>query len=415
MLGSYSRHSGVLACVAVAAVSAVPALMDLGSEARIVAAQLTGPAQGTDFLNLYAGASLMLHDPAHQYDLDVQLAVQRGLTGWQSPPVPFFLPPYGALLVAPLAALPYGIAYLVWLCLGVACLAAAAALLAPRWAGRWSPVVWLGVSLLYLPAFLGLAMGQTTAVMLLAFVVLCRFWKSGHAWLLACCVLVWLLKPQLALPLLAALLLSRRFDVLVRTLTLVFALSAAAVVRMGPAGVESYASLSRAKLAESFTADPMFLPGPTLLHSVHLLLGLNVAAHALGLLLIAAAWLLYLRAPERMRVPAIPIVATIAAPYALVHEMTAWLATFWLLWPYVPFRPRLLWLTAAIWLAADVGVALPLLGGAAVAAALGLLLLYEIQRVRGGMIATSTPEAKRASGDPFTAMPAAASSGPRPG
>src|SRR5438093_12156848 len=96
------RYVGALACVAVAAASALPASADLLSLWATITAQLRGPAQGTDFLNLYAGAHLVLRDPSRLYDLDAQLAVQRSLTGLQSPIVPFFLPPYAALLVSPL-------------------------------------------------------------------------------------------------------------------------------------------------------------------------------------------------------------------------------------------------------------------------------------------------------------------------
>jgi len=375
---------GALACVAVGAASAVPAWSDLGAVRDIVAAQLSGSAQGTDFLNLYAGAQLMLRDSAHVYDLEAQLAVQRGLTGWQSPIVPFFLPPYAAVLVSFLGLLPYGLAYLAWLLTGVACLVGAAVLLAPRWGGRWYSLVWLGLGMLYLPAFLGLAEGQTTALMLLAFAGFCRLFVTRHRWLLAACVLAWLLKPQLAVPLVVALLLARRFDVLLRVLSLVLAFSLAALLVMRPEGFAAYLTLALRKTSESFAADPAFLPGPTLLHTAHWFFGLSWPAHVLGLLLLACAWLLFVRVWRTRDAPlqlaALPVIATIGAPYALVHEMTAWLATFWLVYAWSagspPARATLLWLTAAIWLAADVGVALPLLGGAAIAAPLGLLLLW---------------------------------------
>src|SRR4051812_6073017 len=137
MFGSYSR----LACVAVASASAVPALADLRALVSIVVSQLNGPAHGTDFLNLYAGAYLVSHDPSHAYDLSVQLAVQQAATGWQSPIVPFFLPPYAALLVGWLGWLPYGAAYLVWLAIGVGCVLRAAGVVGPRWGGGWAPPV----------------------------------------------------------------------------------------------------------------------------------------------------------------------------------------------------------------------------------------------------------------------------------
>src|SRR5207248_975159 len=120
------------------------------------------------FLNLYTGAYLTLHAPASVYDLDQQLAVQQGLTGWASPIVPFYLPPHAAVLLSWLALLPYSLAYIVWLLIGVGCVIGSAMVLAPR-----RPWVWALGSFLFLPALLALVQGQTTALMLLAFAVLC--------------------------------------------------------------------------------------------------------------------------------------------------------------------------------------------------------------------------------------------------
>lgn len=371
------RHAGALACVAVGAVSALPAVVDLAAIAGIVGPQMAGPAHGTDFLNLYAGASLALHDPLHVYDLDAQLAAQRGLTGWQSPIVPFFLPPYALPLIAWLALLPYGVAYALWLLIGIGALLGAAVLLAPRWGGRWCPLVWLGVVALYLPVLLGLAQGQTSAAMLLAFAGFVWSWRNDQPWWMAVCLLVWLVKPQLALPLLALLLLTRRFDVLERVALLLIVVSALTLVILTPTGMARYAALAFGKFGESFQASPDFLPGATVLHAAHWLLGLNEPAHVVGIGLVVVAWMTFAGAADRLAL--VPILAVVAAPYALVHEMTAWLAAFWLLWPATHDRPAeravLLWLAAGIWIAGNLGVIVPLNGGGAFAALLGLALL----------------------------------------
>jgi hypothetical protein len=376
-------------CVAVGVVSAVPALADVASLLGIVSAQLRGAAHGTDFLNLYASAYLVLHDPSRVYDLEAQLAVQRGLTGWQSPIVPFFLPPYAALPFVLLALLPYGAAYALWLLLNGACLAGSALLLAPRWGGRWSPLVWLGLALVFLPAFLGLVQGQTSALMLLAFACLVRLWGSSRSWALAACTLVWLIKPQLALPLLVALLLARRFDVLPRLAGLLAVLSAAALVVLTPSGFALYVRVALGKFGETMAADPSFLPGATLLAAAHWFFGLNWPAHVLGFVLVGAAWLafalIWRTDSTGARLAAIPVLAIAGAPYALVHELTTWLAAFWLLWGMTHDRPAaraaLLWLTVAVWIAGDVGVIAPLHGGAAIAALLGLILLWTLRRL----------------------------------
>src|SRR5438105_2492004 len=126
------RLAGVF-CVLVGAGSAAPAAYDAWKVVTIVADQLDGRAPGTDFLNLYAGAALLLSDPGTTYNLPVQEALQRSLTGWDSPLVPFYLPPYAALLISWLGWLAYPVAYLTWLLIDVCCVACAAYLLAPRW------------------------------------------------------------------------------------------------------------------------------------------------------------------------------------------------------------------------------------------------------------------------------------------
>jgi hypothetical protein len=105
----------------------LPAAYDVWKVASLTLDQLQGaPAQGTDFLNLYAGARLFATDPASTYDLNAQQALQRSLTRWDSPLVPFYLPPYAAVLVAWLGWLSYPLAYLVWLLLGILWLGLAA-------------------------------------------------------------------------------------------------------------------------------------------------------------------------------------------------------------------------------------------------------------------------------------------------
>jgi hypothetical protein len=82
----------------------------------------------------------------------------------------------------------------------------------------------------------------------------------------------------------------------------------------------------------------------------------------------------------RQRAVAVPILAVIAAPYALVHELMLWLAPLWLVVGCQRRdRAALPWLVAAIWLVADLGVAEPLWGGDAAAAVLGLIALWLVR------------------------------------
>jgi hypothetical protein len=97
-------------------------------------------------------------------------------------PVPFYLPPYATVLVSWLGWLPYGVAYLVWLAVGLACVALAIALIAPRLTG-WATPLCFCLAMLYLPVVLGLAQGQTSAVSLLACAAVVRgFLDEGPKW-----------------------------------------------------------------------------------------------------------------------------------------------------------------------------------------------------------------------------------------
>jgi hypothetical protein len=397
-LRSLARPGAV--CAIVASVSALPAAYDLWKVASIAIAQLSGPATPTDFLNLYAGAALMLCQPWATFQLDAQLVLQRSLTGNESQLVPFYLPPYAALALAWLAWLPYGMAYLVWLVAGVSCLVIAAYLLAPHWT-RWYPLVWLGVAMLFLPTVLGLGQGQTSALMLLCFAVLARALlersmlsgaRAGSAsWGVALGMVGWLLKPQLAPLLLLALTRARRWRVLGLGAAAVGVLGALGVWRLGPAATVDYLALSRDKTQDALAGDPVLLIGPTLLHASHMLLGVNMLALGVAAALVAAVVgsciYVWWSGPAQddailLQLAILPVAAVVAAPYALIYELTAWLGAFWLLLRYTHHRPRaqraLLWLASAVLIAANLGVAEPHTFGADAAALLGLCCVWFI-------------------------------------
>jgi hypothetical protein len=383
-------RAGCVACAGVALLSAWLAVQDLGRLAQLAYAQFaSGAAQGSDFLNLYAGAALLLRQPTALYDLNAQLAVQRD-AGWSGSIVPFLLPPYAAVPVAWLGIFAYPTAYVVWFIINVACIVLAAYCLAPRPSLAWAPL-----GLLFLPALLGLVQGQTAALMLLGFGGAARLLlRESHApWRLAVSVLPWLLKPQLGILFVLALLLARRGAAVLALGAFVGGFTLIALVRIGAAGLAAYANVGRQKLTEAVSSEPAYLPGPTLVHASQWLLGpgtaaLLLASILLGLALLACAaiWRHGLAKDDiaLFQLAALPIAATLCAPYALVHELTAWLGSFWLLWRATADRPwgraGLVWLAAAIWLAGNLGVALPTAGGSDIAALLGVLAGHALRR-----------------------------------
>ena len=82
-------------------------------------------ARRHDFLNLYTGGSLALSgDFKDLHDVDVQLARERKFVPDLPQLVPFVRPIFYALALAPIAALPYNTAFIVWITLQSALLIA---------------------------------------------------------------------------------------------------------------------------------------------------------------------------------------------------------------------------------------------------------------------------------------------------
>jgi Glycosyltransferase family 87 len=115
-----------------------------------------------DFLNLYTGASLARDGVfAAMHVPEVQLQREQEYAPQLPELVPFVRPPFYALLLTPLAWLPFGIAFWAWLGLQ-------AAVLAGTWVWafrRWGADALIFGSM-YLPTALGIAHGQDCVLML---------------------------------------------------------------------------------------------------------------------------------------------------------------------------------------------------------------------------------------------------------
>jgi hypothetical protein len=110
----------------------------------------------------------------------VQLERERRFVPGLDALVPFVRPPFYALILAPLALLPFGAAFWVWIGLQ-------SVLLIGCWAWafrRWGPDA-LVFGALYLPTALGIAPGQDCVVMLVIAIaavaaeVLVSLWLAG--------------------------------------------------------------------------------------------------------------------------------------------------------------------------------------------------------------------------------------------
>lgn len=155
-------------------------------------------------------------------------------------------------------------------------------------------------------------------------------------WRLVAGVLLWTLKPQLAVAYLLYLLVTRRWRALAALGVLLAALSCVAVVVTGPGAVQDYVRLAQTKQAEVlWNVGGNALPGPTVLDLGEWAFGFTWSAIALtvaGDCCLAVALIVAWGRGARgnggwlLGSAILPLLAVLCAPYALVGELTSWLA-----------------------------------------------------------------------------------------
>ena len=317
------------------------AVIGLGSIVGTSLHQLSGEAEQVDFVAFYTAARLMLSDPSRLYDWQAWASVQSVLHSEPLPILEFWNPPHTALLLAPLAALPFGVAYLVWLVGNLACLAAACALLAPRLPNeRWWGLKWTLAVLLFLPVQLGLIMGQMCFALLLGFAVFVRL-APRASWARTGLALVpWTWKPHL-LPVLLLALGARRAW---RTLLLVSLLPAGACLGVallaGPSLLGAYLRLATGAGSGVVAAEGTHLDaGHGFLGLAQWLVGPGPMASGLAMLaslgmgwLVVRVWREGLVSDARrwLQLAMLPIAATLGSPHVLGYDATLWLGSAWL-------------------------------------------------------------------------------------
>jgi hypothetical protein len=226
----------------------------LGLSAMWVAlgSQTLAGARSHDFLNLYTGASLAheghfadLHDP------DVQLARERRIFPQLRALVPFVRPAFYAAFLIPLALLPYGTAFVVWIAAQIALLLACWA-----WGLRRFGADALVFAALYLPCPLGIATGQD-CVMMLALFILAFELAERNRWFAAGVALgLMLVKFHLILLWPVALLVQRRWRMLAGFCGTAMLLVAICALLGGVGSLRLYAALLQNKSLDRLSPSP---------------------------------------------------------------------------------------------------------------------------------------------------------------
>ena len=170
-----------------------------------------------DFSSLYT-AGVILHEGRgyELYDDRVQEAVQRSFfpIGMQrrGDILPFYHPPFEALLFIPLARLPYVGAYLVWFGINLILTIAVLVLLRRSFVilGSAPFYLWMLAGLGFYPLFIALMQGQDSILILLCYTMAFVAFRRGSERREGACVGLGLCKFQLVLPFVFPLVLLRR-------------------------------------------------------------------------------------------------------------------------------------------------------------------------------------------------------------
>lgn len=282
-------------------------------------------ARKHDFLNLYTGASLALDGNfANLHSPQVQLARERQFVPNLPTLVPFVRPPFYALLLAPLALFPFGIAFWIWLT--VQC-----ALLFGCWAWalyRWGPDA-LIFGALYLPTALGIASGQDCTVMLAILIATYALSEKGNHFASGAALGLGLIKFHLFLLWPVALLIQRRWRMMLGASAAVAAESLVSLWLSGTSGMAGYFHLLRNRDIERLS------PSPELMINVHGLainFGMdNLVVRGLlvgvAILLVAAAcW----RAPLWQWIAAASAGSLLVPPHVYGYDASLLLLSIWL-------------------------------------------------------------------------------------
>ena len=298
----------------------------------VLAPPLIRAAWRDDFLCWYIGARLAWSGDFHRmYDPAVQWSMQQTVLP-QEPILSIFpRPPFFAALVAPMSALPYQTAFVLWLSLQLILLAVCL-----FWAWRRfgeDALVWGALSG---PAFFGIASGQDTSLMLVialgGFVLAERGQDrlAGAVWALM------LIKFNLVLVLPLALLATRRWRMLQGFSCVAAGLAAFSVAVLGPDGLRLYFQMLS-------SSAPKLNPTPTLMINLQSLaahLGVNGPAFLAPatIFALAAGWIAIRQAPLWRWISAVLVVALLVAPHVYAYNGALLLLPTWLAIFLSPFR-----------------------------------------------------------------------------
>ena len=287
--------------------------------------QMVSSSRQHDFLNLYTGASLALQgDFASLHSSAAQFARERQFVPDLPALVPFVRPPFYALLLAPLALLPFGIAFWVWL-------AAQTLLLLGCWAWaflQWGPDA-LIFGALFLPTALGIGSGQDCVVLLAILIATYSLSEKGHSVASGLALGLGLIKFHLFLLWPLALIVQKRWRVLLGVCISITIELLVSLGLSGPDGLRAYVDLLRNKHIERLSPSPELMIN---IHSLALNLGIFSLVFRACLIAFVAALVIAAsrRAPLWRCMAAASIGSLLVPPHVYGYDAALMLLSVWL-------------------------------------------------------------------------------------
>lgn len=283
-----------------------------------------------DFFAIYAaGRQFLARGGDDFYNLATQKAFQDQVTAaWGGADIvlPYAHPPYEVLLIAPLALLPYPVAYAVMMAVNVALIAIAAAVLA-----RANGLTTLAQAALaglllagYLPLFVTLLQGQVDGLLLLVLAGSYAAWSARRDGTAGALAALALLKPHLMVLIPLLFLVRRSWRALGGFAAVAAVLALLSLLTFGIASLRDYAAIVLPWLAGGQANWP--ISGQSLyslrgfIDMLPISSGLGLAV--LALLDLAVVVLLALRAEDRQADFALVVAASLAlSPYQNLHDL----------------------------------------------------------------------------------------------
>jgi hypothetical protein len=283
-------------------------------------------ARSHDFLNLYTGASLALEGRFPElHRVDVQLTQERRIFPQLGSLVPFVRPTFYALLLAPLALLPYNAAFTAWITfqsiLLIGCFV---------WALRRFGPNALVFAAFYLPAPLGISAGQDCVEMLLIFILAYELLDRRKPFASGAALAVMLIKFHLILLWPLALLLQRRWRMLAGFCGMAAVEVAASLLLGGIQGAQSYIVLLRNKSLDRLSPSPEMM-----ISSEGFLSNFNIDSGWVGYALVLGVLVVFLwairKAPVWRMFALTALASLFIVPHVYAYDGTLLLLPIWLL------------------------------------------------------------------------------------